>query len=164
GANLGDFEPALRRDAASLGVDAQHDLVRKLPAHLFKPRRRLQRFGADDDARHAPRQRLGDMFFGAQAAAELTRDAAGLNYGADASFVDGLPGLGAVQIDDVEVSSPIRDPAPRHGAGIGAEHGFLLVIALSQPHALAAAQVDGGVDLHGVTYPPLPPGEGLGVR
>jgi hypothetical protein len=35
-----------------------------------------------------------------------------------------------------------------HGHGVVAEYGFALVISLLQPHATAAAEIDGGPNLH----------------
>ena len=54
--------------------------------------------------------------------------------------------------------APLLDPALGHRGGVGAEDGFLGIVALLEPDALAAAQIDGRVDLHVFI-----PGESSGV-
>src|SRR5207249_11018405 len=58
--------------------------------------------------------------------------------------------LRPIEIDDVQIGGALLNPALRHGGGIAAEDGFLAVIALSQPHTLAAAHIDGRQYQHGV--------------
>src|SRR5262249_54723452 len=48
----------------------------------------------------------------------------------------------------MQIRGAVRDPALRNGRGIGAKDRFLIVIPLSQAHALVAAEVDRWVDLH----------------
>src|SRR5262245_59599516 len=112
-------------------------------AERRKPGRVLQGVRADYDALGAPAQRLGDVFVGAQTAAELARYARCGDDAADALAIDRPPLLGTVQVDDVEIGRPLLDPTTSHGGGISAKDSFSVVIALSQPHALAAAHVDG---------------------
>src|SRR5207253_6379433 len=127
---------------AILGVDAEDYCIWKKPRHPRQPVGVLQRLGADDDAADAPAKSLVDMFLGAQAAAKLARDAAGLHNRANARTINGSAFFGAVEIDDMKKLRPFAHPAPGHGRRVGPEHGFLAVIALAKPDALAAAQVD----------------------
>ena len=60
---------------------------------------------------------------------------------------------GAVQIDEVQMLGALLDELPGHGGRIVGEDGLLLVVALPEPDALAAAQIDRRPDLHG---PPVP--------
>src|SRR5262249_38170493 len=108
-----------------------------------KPGRLFQRFGTDHDALDAPAQGLGNVGFGPQPAAELARHVHGSDYAANAFAVNRPALLSAVEVDQVKVGCALLDPAASHGGGIAAEPRFLVVIALPQPHALTAAQVDG---------------------
>src|SRR5207302_8844934 len=58
---------------------------------------------------------------------------------------------GAVEIDQVQVGCSLGDPAAGHCRGISVKDRLLLIISLPQANALAAADVDGGVDLHEAT-------------
>ena len=51
------------------------------------------------------------------------------------------------------MKSPSPLPLPLKGLGhrIGRETGYLVVVALVKPHALALQQVNGGDDVHGQT-------------
>ena len=66
-----------------------------------------------------------------------------------AQMIEALEGA-RFEVHDVEGRGPVGDPAAGHGGGVAAEHGFLRVVALTQPYAGAAQQVDGGEDLHAV--------------
>ncbi len=154
GGALGIALPALDGDAALACVDAQADAAGETPAHGLAPRRIEQGARAEDDALDAPAERLGDVFFAAQAAAELAGHAGGLHDAAHAVAVDRMALAGAVEIDEVQILGPLFDPATSHGGRIVAEDGFLRVIALPQPHTLAASQIDGRQDQHG-REPPI---------
>jgi hypothetical protein len=65
-----------------------------------------------------------------------------------------MPLTGAVEIDEMKRICSLLNPTTRHGGGIVAEDGFLSVIALPQPYALAASQIDGRQDEHG-REPPI---------
>src|SRR5439155_130407 len=90
-------------------------------------------------------------------AAELTGNAGRLYNCPDAVAVYGTALLCAIEIDQVQISSAGRDPAPRHLGRIGPEDSLLRVIALPEPNALAAAQIDGRINQHG-RRPLGPPG------
>ena len=61
----------------------------------------------------------------------------------------GKPFAGAFQIDDVQVLGALLGELPGDRRRIVGEDGLLLVVALPQPDALSAAQVDRRPDLHG---------------
>jgi hypothetical protein len=77
-----------------------------------------------------------------QPAAELARHTGCPDDGAHAVAVDRPTLPGTVEVNEVQVFGPLFDPATRHRGGVGAEDGFLRIVALAQAHALAAAQVD----------------------
>jgi hypothetical protein len=79
----------------------------------------------------------------------LARNASGRDNPANAFAALRPASLGAVEIDQMEKGGALLDPPASHGGGIGAEDGFLAVIALPQPNALAATEVDGRKDQHG---------------
>ena len=60
----------------------------------------------------------------------------------------------AVEVDQVQPLGPLGHPALGHLGRIVAEDGFLGIIALPQPHAFTAAQVDRGPNLHRHGLPP----------
>ena len=98
------------------------------------------------------RKGLGNVLLGAQAAAELARHAGRLDDPADAVAIDRPAVAGPVEVHEMEKLRPLADPALRHGGRVVAEDGFLRVVALPQPDALAASQVDGREDEHRVSF------------
>jgi hypothetical protein len=99
----------------------------------------LQRARAEDDARHAPSERLHNVLLLSQSAAELARHIYGMQDGAH-TFAINRPSLpGAVEVDDMQVLRALFDPMASHRGGVGAEDGFLRIITLPQTDALAAA-------------------------
>src|SRR5262249_20785393 len=84
---------------------------------------------------------------------ELARDAGRAHDGPHAVAVDGPALAGAVEVDHVKVGRAGAGPPLRHGGGVVAEDGLLRIVALPQPHAAAAAQVDGGVEQHAESPP-----------
>src|SRR5262249_3303918 len=135
-------------DPAVAGVEAEDDLVREPTARLFEPVRLPQGARAEHDALHAPAERLADVVFAAEAAAELAGEPGGLDDAAHAGAVDRPALRGAVEVDEVQVSRPLSRPPAGHRGGVAAEDRFLAVIPLPQPDALPAAQVDGRKDEH----------------
>ena len=84
----------------------------------------------------------------AQPAADLDR---ALDRGGDPPHrleVLRLTRLGAVEVDDVQELGPFAGPALRRVDRVGVVGGLALVVALQQPHRLAAADVDRRVEDH----------------
>jgi hypothetical protein len=54
----------------------------------------------------------------------------------------------AVEIDHVQPLRALGNPVARHRCGVVAEDGFCVGVALTQPHAAPAAQVDCRIDDH----------------
>ena len=93
--------------------------------------------------------------FVADAAAHFDRQAALRRNGRHGGQVGGVVVLGAVEVDDVQVFCARIAESPRLGGGVVVINGHLIVIALVQPHGLAAAQVDGGEQFHLLPFPLL---------
>ena len=66
-----------------------------------------------------------------------------------ASSLRGLPGDGAVQVDEVQPLRALLEPVLRHRGRVFGEHGDRLHVALLQANAVAVLDVDRGDDLHG---------------
>jgi hypothetical protein len=62
--------------------------------------------------------------------------------------IDAEPIASAIKIDQVEQARSRGDELPRHLGRIFAENRFLQVIPLPQANTLAAAEVNGGPNLH----------------
>src|SRR6516164_4595519 len=118
--------------------------------YVLKPLRGFERLCANDDALHSPAECLGNVRLGSQSAAELAGDIHGIDNCTNALGIDWPALFRAVKIDEMKISRALCDPASGHAGGIAAEDGFLAVVALPQPHALAAANVDGRQNEHGV--------------
>jgi hypothetical protein len=72
----------------------------------------------------------------------------GRGEAADQVVLDRAAGLGAVQVDDVHPLGALVGEGGQAGDRIGVVLRHLVETAVHQPHALAAAKVDGGVDDH----------------
>ncbi len=129
----------MRRDSTVLGIDAQNDFTREFCGHLLQPSGRLQRLGTNNHPLDTPRKDVCNVLFGSQAPAKLARHAARFHNGANTRTIAGSAVPGTIQIDDMEDLGPFVHPPARHGGGIRPKDGFLLIIALPQPHTLAAA-------------------------
>src|SRR5262245_66572548 len=57
-----------------------------------------------------------------------------------------------VQIDQMQAGRPVADPPPGHFGRVVAIEGFPMVITLPQPHALAAAKINSGPNLHSLIH------------
>ena len=141
-------------DAALPRVNAHTDASGKAAAHLLAPNRIEQSARAENYSLDAPAERFGDVILIPQTAAKLTRDAGRLHDAPHTVAVYRMSLARAVEIDQMKKGCSLLAPVPRHGGGIVAEDGFLSIIALPQPHALAAAQIDGRQDQHG-REPPI---------
>ena len=69
---------------------------------------------------------------------------------ADHGIVDGAAFLRGIEVDDVQPAALPGAPVLRHRDGVDAVHGLARVVALLELDALAAADVDGWKDVHGV--------------
>jgi len=109
----------------------------------------FQGHGAEDH----PIQTAGQQFFGpfgaAHAPAQLHGDGEGGGNCLDRGVVGRLAAPGAIEIHQVQPPGTLLLPAEGLGHGVVAEAGYLLVVTLVQPHALAVEQIDGGDHLHG---------------
>jgi hypothetical protein len=97
--------------------------------------------------RHAQVDQFADRAFVAYAAAKLAGRANGRENVGDRLTIGQHPITGAVQIDQMQPVGAFLDPPPGQFGRI-AKDGFLVVIALPQADTLAAAQVDGRIDIH----------------
>src|SRR5450830_821370 len=73
----------------------------------------------------------------------------GLENGFDGGFVLRLACKGAVQINQMQTTSALREPVTRHFGRVLGEYGGLVHIALLQANAMTVFQVDGRYQQHG---------------
>ena len=141
--------PARERDLAAAGVDRDDD-----PLAVALQRRVEERPGRAAPrcrSRPAPRRPRAPRrptsasrsppptWIGHSTAAAIRRTA---------SRFCGVARLGAVEVDDVQELGPFAGPARRRVDRVGVVGGLALVVALQQPHRLAAADVDRRVEDH----------------
>jgi hypothetical protein len=86
---------------------------------------------------------LGDVLFRPQSTSELAGNACRLNDSPYAGAVYRPALFGSIEVNEVQIVRTLTNPAAGHGGGIVAEDRFLVIIALPQPDALSAAQVNG---------------------
>ena len=90
-----------------------------------------------------------DLFQAADAAAHFDRDAAFAHDALDGGQVAAFAGERPVKVHHMDGRGPFLSPLSGHGAGIPAVYGFLVEFTLQQADALAAAKIDGRIDVHG---------------
>src|SRR6185369_16899849 len=114
----------------------------------------LDRRRADDDVAQAPVDVLLDGVQIPNAAAQLHGDviADGPENGLDGRVVLRLAGEGPVQVDQMQPSRSLGQPAARHGRGVLAKGGGLVHVALLEAHAVAVFQVNRGDEEHSGGY------------
>jgi hypothetical protein len=130
-------------------VDSQNQFTGITSASRFEPVRILQGARADDNSGDAPPQGLGNMRFGAKSPAKLARDTDRAKDAPYAFTLDRVAFPGAVEVNDVQVSRTLTDPAPGHAGRIITEDRLLIVIPLPEADTFSAPQVDGRKDKHG---------------
>src|SRR5207244_4015508 len=106
----------------------------------------------DDDAADAAREPGLDGRKVANAAAELHRHLDRLEQCFDRRGVNRLAGEGAVEVDDVEVLKTLPLERARLLGRIGIEHRRPRHVALLEPDALAAFQIDCRKQNHGFHF------------
>mmetsp|Transcript_6310 Transcript_6310/g.25573 ORF Transcript_6310/g.25573 Transcript_6310/m.25573 type:complete len:366 (-) Transcript_6310:1389-2486(-) len=147
----GQLAPAVGRDLAVLGVQADDDVAAEGAAGVLQEAGVLDRGGADDHVAQAVVQVALDGVEVTDAAAELDRDLVAdlLDDGLDGWLVHRLAGEGAVQVHQMQAARPCIEPAPGHGGGILAEGGRVVHVALLEADAATVFEVDGGDQQHG---------------
>eukprot|EP01037_Dinobryon_pediforme_P028298 gene28299-31509_t len=96
------LRPALDRNLAALGVDADDDAAGKQPAGSANQLGIAHRDRAEDDARHAFREPRFDPGDVADAAAEFDLDGGGCQNRLNRRAVDRAALEGAVEVDDMQ--------------------------------------------------------------
>ena len=110
--------------------------------HVFEELGIGQRGGADHDALGAGVQGALDGEAVAKPAAHLD---ARVRLGGDPAHVLEVlrrAGAGAIEVDDVEPLGPLLGPALRRVERVGVVRGLPLVVALHEPHGMAAPDID----------------------
>jgi hypothetical protein len=144
---------AAHRDATIAGVETEHDPSRKLAGQRLEQLRPLHRRTAEHDAVDAGRQVGRRRVPRTHATAQLAGHARRLHHAAHEIRLDGHADFGAVEIDDVQPSGPGGHERAGHGDRIISEDGLPIVVALQEPHALAAPQIDRRPEFHGRSLP-----------
>ena len=142
----GELAPAVGGDLAVFGIQPNDDVAAKRGAGVLQKAGVFNRCGADDDVAQASIEVAFNGVKVANATTELHIDFAA-NFSqdfADRDFVFGLAGKRAIQIDQVQTSSTLVNPIPRHGCGVFAEDGGLIHVALFEANAVAIFQVNRG--------------------
>ena len=139
----GDLLPAVDGHKAVLHVHAHGNFVAVFLRHFRRKRKVFDGHSAKDAAVDPQVQIAADALLVPDAAAHLDVQPALPGDGGDGVHVGGGVVLGAVQIDHMQEFCP----GLHKGAGlrrrVGVVDGHPVIIALIQPHGLAAAQVDG---------------------
>ena len=112
--------------------------------------------GADHDSGGAGVEQAGRRIHAADAAAHLDGYVQPPRDGGDGGQVGRIAGVGAVQINDVETLPALDLPTFGNRQGVVGKDRFLLVVALVEPDAVAAAQVDCRYDFHSSNRLSLP--------
>jgi hypothetical protein len=145
--------PALHRDLAALGVDADGDAAGKAPAgRLATSSGSRSASGAED---HAAFDAAREPGLDRSPCRGCRRRAApgilmAARIASTAGAVDRLAGEGAVEIDDVQPAEALRGESARLGGRVVVEDGGGSPCRpRSEAHALAAFEIDGGKQDHG---------------
>ena len=146
--NLARLEPAVGGGPAVAGIDSQHQPARILPAHAAEPFRIRQRRRADHQSRQPEIEQLANRLLVANAAAELALDIDGRQNLLHARQIDRQAFARTLQIDDVQMLRALLGKLPGDVRRILREDGFLLIVALPEPDALSAPQINCRPDLH----------------
>ena len=140
--------PALDRDLAVPGVEADRDPLRIFFRRFLHQRRIAHRRGADDDAVDALAEPALDRRHVADAAAELHAQANRFENAFDRGDVHRLAGEGAVEIDDVQMLEALRLEHMRLRRRVAIEDGGARHVALLQANGQAVLEIDGGKQDH----------------
>ena len=141
----GDLLPAVDSDSAVLHVNADGNLCAVFLRHFCREIEVFHGHRAQNAAVCAEVKIPLDARLVADAAANLDFEAAQLGNGGNRLQIGRGVVLGAVQIDDVQILRTCVNKLLRLGDGVCVVDGHLVVVALIEPHGLAAAQVNGGV-------------------
>ena len=143
------FGPAVDRHQSVPGVQRDHHPLAAEPSAQF-----LHQFGvgycrrADDNTGRAGVEQAGRRVRAADAAADLHGYGQGSRDRGDGRQVRRVAGMRAVKVNDVQTLASLGLPTLGHAQRVVREHRLLLVVALVQADAVAAAQVDCGYDFH----------------
>ena len=149
----GDLPPAGHRHKAVPHVHANRNAVAVGPGHAGGEVKIPHRNGAENAAANPHIQIMADAGLVPDAAAHLdVKSALGRN-GGHGGQVGGVVVLGAVQIHHMQVSGARVPEGPGLGGGIVVVDRHLVIVALIQPHGLAAAQINGGKQFHDLSFP-----------
>ena len=150
--DLGGLGPALDRDLAATRVDADGDGAGKRAAGVAHQLRIFHCGGAENDPADAALEPALDRGRVANAAAELHGDRHRPQNRLDRGTVGGLSRDGAVEIDHVKPTEALALERARLRRGIVVEDGRGAHVSLEEAHALAALEIDRGVDDHGSAF------------
>src|SRR5208337_909665 len=140
--------PALHRQQAVPGIQANGDAPGKAGAGPGRQLRVLEDYGAQDQPVQ-PQVKVGaDGLQGADAAPQLHEDGEIFPQAPDGLQILGAAGKGPVQVHHVEPTGPGRLPLEAGGHRVVGEYRHLLGPALAQAYALAVSQVDGRNNQH----------------
>src|ERR1017187_3982466 len=146
----GHFRPALDRDLAVLGIQADDDMAGEGAAGVLQETGILHRCRADDDVADAVVEIALDGVQIADAAAQLYRDPAAdcADDILDHALVARLARNRAIQINQVQPARALVQPMPGHRRRIVGEHGLLVHIALFEAYGAPLLDIDRGDDKH----------------
>ena len=140
--DLGLLAPAGCGELAVASVDGDDEPLAELRDGLVEEVDVGIRGGSDHDARRAGFDHVPDRFDRPQAAADLYGHVEFTGDPLDVLEVRRRAGARAVEIDNVEIASPVLDPAPRGIERVGVVHGPGVEVALREPDGLAVEDVD----------------------
>jgi len=123
-------------------------MARVQPGQLRDEIRALDGRGPHHHALDAGREQRARGLHGPHAAAGLHRAVDRGTDPFDRSQVRRGPGTRRVEVDDVDPPRTLRGEVARDADGIRVVHGLGREVAAEQPHRVAPAQVDGGIEVY----------------
>ena len=111
----------------------------------------LERRCSNNGPRRPGRQRPSNGALIPEPTCDLDRDSLphGLDDRTDLVVMRRDTRSGSIEVDDVQPPRPRRGEPSGHSRWLGSVDGLTVVIALTESHNLAAAQIDRGQDLEG---------------
>ena len=141
-------DPATSGHPAIARVETKDNPAGMGGGESLEQRRILDRHAPEDHAGE-PRVEVGlRRLDRADATTDLAGNPGGRGHPTDKVGLHGRACLGTIQIDDVEPFCTAREKSRDHRHGIASKHGLLGVVALKEPHAVAATQVDRRPEFH----------------
>jgi hypothetical protein len=151
GVELGGVLPSADGELAALGVEPEHEpaAVAGVAHELFEPAPVLKRRRAEHDAFHADGEKFLDRPLVPHAAPDLDAQGGVLADGLDVGQMLHSAGACAIEVHRVQPLAAGVFESASLVERVLAVGGLPVVVALGESNDLAAAEIDGGEEIHG---------------